>query len=223
MAIGVNTGESVQAKERAILAPARGHMFSMLDGRRGVAAVIVVLFHYSWFLGWQIVPNAYLAVDFFFVLSGFVIAHAYEARLLAGQTLGDFLRTRLVRLYPLYWLGLTIPVGLVAVETWLGQPHLQRTLVATSYLFGAALLPAPDSLSVMPFRVFPLNAPAWSLSVEIGINAIYAATVKSLSTGRLVVVAFAAGVGLVALCVYFQSANLGYSWSNYIGGWFRVT
>src|SRR5580698_9043340 len=104
---------------------AKDHAFSALDGLRGVAAISIVVFHYSQNLGWELLPNAYLAVDFFFMLSGFVLAHAYEARLRSGQAVAEFMQRRLIRLYPLYWLGTTLPVALISSRN--GGDSLIRT------------------------------------------------------------------------------------------------
>ena len=82
--------------------PDKQHVFLELDAMRGVAAICVMLYHYSPFLSAsKVLPSAYLAVDMFFLLSGFIIAHAYRARLLAGMSLGKFAVVRIIRLYPL--------------------------------------------------------------------------------------------------------------------------
>src|SRR5215510_8290030 len=84
------------------------HRFLVLDGLRGVAAFAVILDHVSSTTLRAWLPGRYLAVDFFFVLSGFVLAHAYSARLACGMTAAGFMKIRLIRLYPLYLLGLAL-------------------------------------------------------------------------------------------------------------------
>ena len=77
-----------------------------LDAMRGVAAVSVLLLHVSVYLGTNFAPGGDLAVDFFFALSGFVIAKAYSTRILSGNlSLLGFAKTRIIRLYPLFFLG----------------------------------------------------------------------------------------------------------------------
>lgn len=82
--------------------------FEILDGLRGVAAMIVVAFHlfetYSTGPTDQILNHGYLAVDFFFVLSGFVIGYAYDDRW-GRMTIGGFFKRRLIRLQPMVILG----------------------------------------------------------------------------------------------------------------------
>jgi peptidoglycan/LPS O-acetylase OafA/YrhL len=84
------------------------HQFATLDGLRGVAAIAVTSLHFRFELGKFLLPHSYLAVDFFFVLSGFVLAYAYEDRLSEGMKPIQFLRLRVIRLYPLYLIGTLI-------------------------------------------------------------------------------------------------------------------
>jgi Predicted acyltransferases len=80
--------------------------YSTLDGLRGVAAMLVVMYHFPGFFRPVYVENSYLMVDLFFVMSGFVIASAYEEKLSCGNISPlRFMRLRLIRLYPLYALG----------------------------------------------------------------------------------------------------------------------
>src|SRR6478752_2180368 len=85
------------------IAPGKNH-YVILDGLRGVASLMVVVFHlFEAFSGGdpqkQIINHGYMAVDFFFLLSGFVIAYAYDDRW-AGMGQWDFYKRRLVRLQP---------------------------------------------------------------------------------------------------------------------------
>ncbi|HEX7694251.1 MAG TPA: acyltransferase family protein, partial [Sphingomonas sp.] len=87
--------------------------FVVLDGMRGLAALSVVALHTAQYFPSQTGPaRAYLAVDFFFMLSGFVMAHAYGDKLRAGLTIKGFAEIRLARLYPMIFLGVTL--GLLA-------------------------------------------------------------------------------------------------------------
>ena len=83
--------------------------FATLDGLRGIAAIVVVIFHdLSPFDLDSLIPHAPLAVDFFFCLSGFVVAYAYEKRLLGTMSFADFVAVRIIRLYPLILAGLLL-------------------------------------------------------------------------------------------------------------------
>jgi peptidoglycan/LPS O-acetylase OafA/YrhL len=196
-----------------------GHEFAALDGLRGVAALSVVVFHYSTSpAGGHLFPNAYLAVDFFFLLSGFVISHAYEARLRSGvmSTL-SFTRVRLTRLYPLYILGMSLAVLFYGVASVVFKvPHPSRVELAVSYVYGLAFLPALASIHFTT-AAFPLNGPSWSLSAEMGINVIYAAIVKWLSNKILILVVIVAGVDLL-----WNNQFGGDQLSTFASGWERV-
>jgi peptidoglycan/LPS O-acetylase OafA/YrhL len=201
---------------------AKDHAYSALDGLRGVAAISIVVYHYSQNFGWELLPNAYLAVDFFFLLSGFVIAHAYEARLQSGQTVAEFMQRRLIRLYPLYWLGTTLPIVVAIAALLLGRPPADGARLTISYFLGLLFLPTPSAVSVFGTRVFPLNIPAWSLSLEIGVNAIYALASRHLTTLRLATIASVAALALVSTAFLYDTLGLGHSWPTYLGGWVRV-
>src|SRR5580693_5691081 len=85
------------------------HHIATLDGLRGVAALDVMAFHGTFGTTFhQYVSRGYLAVDFFFVLSGYVIARAYEARLEAGWSKREFFRIRAIRLYPMIVIGMAL-------------------------------------------------------------------------------------------------------------------
>ena len=74
--------------------------YDILDGLRGIAALLVIVYHVFECFDWTPVPHGYLAVDFFFVLSGFVIGYAYDSRWNEGLTVGQFFKRRLIRLHP---------------------------------------------------------------------------------------------------------------------------
>ena len=142
---------------------------------RGVAAISVMLMHASEYLQRDLLPQASIAVDFFFVLSGFVIAHAYGER--ASMGLAQFMSRRMVRLYPLFLFGLVL--GVLVLLVYAGQ-HL------TDYSPSQILLGAAVNAAYLPFfndghifnnihdsahgTIFPANGPAWSLSFEIAAN-----------------------------------------------------
>lgn len=115
----------------------RGKQFETLNGLRGVAAMVVVAFH--WFGG---LTNGYLAVDFFYVLSGFVIAYAYGNRLRNGLSLRGFLAIRLIRLYPLYLFG-TVLSTLVLAASFAVKGEIIPAEMASFHSLPFALLMAP--------------------------------------------------------------------------------
>lgn len=177
----------------------------MLDGLRGVAAIAVMSRHLPPYLASRmILPESYLAVDLFFILSGFVLAHAYEQRLLAGLGLGEFMRVRIIRLGPLYWLA----GGLGFVEM-----HRIANPAILNFLF----LPAPSH-----FHAYSLNFPAWSLGCELAANAIFAALIHKLR-GNLILIPILLGLaGMVAAVFIFGNLQGGPHWSDVWVGYARV-
>src|SRR3990167_7225439 len=108
-------------------APVAPRRFEALDSLRGVCAILVVMFHMpvaSHWRTWDFIQHAYLFVDYFFVLSGFVIAHAYAERLKTGADAGRFMVRRFGRIWPMHVLMLAAYVGLVLVAPkrfrWIG-------------------------------------------------------------------------------------------------------
>lgn len=122
--------------------------FATLDGLRGLAAILVMCFHARGSTPLE-VRGGYLAVDFFFALSGFVLAMGYEDRFRQGLSVRDFMILRLGRIYPMYFVGL-LPCVAMGVLT----------------PYALALLPDPNS----PTALFPGNVPMWSLFYELVVN-----------------------------------------------------
>jgi len=199
----------------------RKHVYATLDGIRGIAAVLIAMRHSgSFFPGWDF-PHSWLAVDLFFVISGFVVASAYDRRLADGLTAGEFMRIRLIRLYPLYLAGLLLGFG-AGVLCWLGgtDARLNAGVLVACLMFGLVLLP---SISSWNDETFPLNPPAWSLFFELAINALYGVAHRFLTPGRLVAVAVVSGAILLEMALTGQRLDEGHSWGRFDVGFVRVT
>lgn len=173
--------------------------YTALDGMRGVAALLVVLFHADPFFG-QLVPGGYLAVDMFFVLSGFVIEHAYGQKLRSGMNLWMFTKLRLIRFYPLYLLGLAAGILLELVLIQVGA----KNSISYERLLAQAALAVLFIPAFFEIDAFPLNIPSWSLFIEIVVNVAYGATLARLNSRVLYVIAF---VSLSALVGYLYVNN----------------
>lgn len=160
----------------------KAHAFVTLDGLRGLAAAAVVLFHTPELFGGALFPGGYLAVDFFFTLSGFVLAFAYQTRLDKGLPTGQFLRVRIARLYPLYLLSLLIGISGAFVQ---GAFRFQTSgaIMLTAAFLGFFLLPVAGTPTGY---IFPYNQPAWSVFFELVANGLHAVFYRGASTRRLV-------------------------------------
>jgi peptidoglycan/LPS O-acetylase OafA/YrhL len=174
-----------------------------LDGMRGIAAIAILTVHGGSFFGAFGLPEGSLAVDFFFALSGFVVAEAYSARLAQTLTWIKFMRLRLVRFYPLYLLGTLLGFVPWAASFLFGNPMHATPWGGISALFlGLLMLPSPLLLTLPGegvFRTFyPLLMVAWSLFWELIANAFYGAFWKRLNRGLLITLL---GLGALGLCL----------------------
>ena len=182
--------------------------FPLLDLIRGVAAVMVVMHHIPTLMGFHL-ERGYLAVDLFFVLSGVVVANAYEEPLRQSMSLGRFVWIRLVRLYPLYALGLILGFAATFAND---NPYLQGMGKTVALPLGALMVPRfwplRNDPGNLPITLFPLDAPSWSLFFELAVNFAYAAVVRHLTTRRIMVILGLSGIALIAATVKTGSHSL---------------
>lgn len=199
---------------------ATGRYFPLLDAIRGLAALVVLLRHTGYLWDGLVLPHSYLAVDLFFVLSGVVVANAYEQPLRAGLSPGRFWLLRMIRIYPLYALGSLlglVPV-LAAVAGLTAQPVQGSLLLA----LGSAALLLPD---LADGSLFPLNPPAWSLFFELAANLLYALLLRHLNARMLwlIVLGSAAGLALVLYANPAAGLHGGYTPDTLLTGTLRVS
>ena len=214
--------------------------YALLDGLRGVAALLVVWYHvfegYQFAGGKAIIDFAnhgYLAVDFFFILSGFVIGYAYDDRWGKSLTTLGFFRRRIIRLHPMVVMGALMGATSFAVsgfERWDGaHSTLGQTLIAL--LCGCLMLPALPGMAREVRgngEMFPLNGPCWSLFFEYIGNVLYALFVRRLGTKALAALSAVLCIALVWFAVTNQSGygSIGVGWTidrmNVLGGTLRM-
>ncbi|WP_282635752.1 acyltransferase family protein [Sphingobacterium thalpophilum] len=182
--------------------------YPVLDGLRGIAAITVVCFHiFEAFASTHLdqrINHGYLAVDFFFILSGFVVGYAYDDRW-DRMTTKDFIQRRLIRLHPMVIAGALMGAGLFYFQecsVWdVTQVTVSSLFIAT--LLNALLLPALPGQEVRGLgEMFPLNGPSWSLLFEYIGNILYALVLRRLSTGLLGGVVAMAACGLAIFAVW---------------------
>lgn len=195
-------------------------VYSTLNGIRGLAACAVATLHGQGFFGEFVAWGGYLAVDLFFVLSGFVLAHAYEDRFARGMTVSGFFWIRTLRLYPLYLLGAVIG-SVSAVLAWiLGAGDLTSNQLALAIAFNAVMLPIPVFEPSM--RLYPVNVPGWSLFFELAVNVVYVALYSKLTERILIAIVILSAIGLAILGLQAGHLDLGSIWGSFAGGTLRV-
>ncbi len=195
--------------------------YEILDGLRGVAAILVVAFHiFEAHAGGsrfrQIINHGYLAVDFFFLLSGFVVAYAYDDRW-AKMTQWEFYKRRLIRLQPMVIMGMIIGAifyyfqasdilfpMIAGMEVW---------KVILTMVIGFTLLPIPSSLEIRGWgEMHPLDGPAWSLFFEYIANILYAVLFRKFSNKVMTIFVLIFAGMLINYTVFGPKGDV-------IGGW----
>ena len=185
--------------------------YHTLDAMRGLAAIVVVFLHCGTLWGGWHPASGYLAVGFFFALSGFVLEHVYGPRFARGMQASDFIKARYIRLYPLYLLGAVVGfAGIIIFKPWLGL--LARALPA------AIMLPTPTSDG----SIYPFNVPAWSLFLELLVNLVFVLIWRYLRPRMLVSILFIFGAILAWCILHVGKSDLGSSTFTLMFGFPRV-
>lgn len=205
-------------------APARRN--ATLEWLRGAAAIMIFIYHLTSVLGFGSLPfRGYIAVDFFFMLSGYVIGLTYGTRFNAGMGGATFMVRRLRRLYPMIVLGLLVGAA----------SRLAAILVVHSHYDGMArplaILPVLGwGLLMLPFAgtapgdglIFPLDGPLWSLMFELWANLVYALALRRLRTAALAWLVAIAAVVLIAVSLTHGGLDGGTTWTTMGIGAIRV-
>lgn len=204
--------------------------YEILDGLRGVAALTVIIFHlfetYSKGPVFQIVNHGYLAVDFFFVLSGFVVGYAYDDRW-DKMSIGSFFKRRLIRLHPMVVVSTLIGASFFYLQDCDAFSNISQTGAGKfllCILLGILMIPAGKNLDIRGWgETNGFNGPNWTLTYEYVANILYAFFFRHLGKVSLAI--------LVGLCAIL-TLNLTLNWDIFglwadrtaqaytvIGGW----
>ncbi|MDD2243446.1 MAG: acyltransferase [Dysgonamonadaceae bacterium] len=210
--------------------------YEILDGLRGVAALMVILYHV--FEGFATSPidqrfnHGYLAVDFFFVLSGFVVGYAYDDRWKKMST-KDFFKRRLIRLHPMVVMGAILGAITFVIQgsvQWDGT-QVPFYLLIVAFILTIFMIPAIPGTGPEVRgngEMFPLNGPSWSLFFEYIGNILYALVIRRFSTKALSILVGISGISLASFAIFNLSGygNLGVGWTladyNLLGGFLRM-
>ena len=198
--------------------------FEVLDGLRGIAALAVVIFH---FMEWvftdpskNVIGHGFFAVDFFFCLSGFVIGYAYDNRL-PKMGVGEFFKSRLIRLHPLVLLGSVLGLGSLLLDPFASPIAYNAGKLLLLFICSVFLIPFPV-MEDRAFNLFGLNAPSWSLFWEYVANIVYAFLLYKVGRRSLALLLILAAAGICM--VSYRAGNLlgGWSKDNFFDGGARV-
>ena len=196
--------------------------YEILDGLRGVAAIMVVFFHvFETFSNGdhtkQFINHGYLAVDFFFMLSGYVISYAYDNRW-SQMTMKDFFIRRLVRLQPMIIIGSLVGAVLFYFQQseglgWGGIATTPVWKLLLVMVIGMTVIPVGKGLDIRGWNeMHPLNGPSWSLFFEYIANIAYAVFLRKASKMVLRILVFIAA----GFTIHYAFTN---PHGDIIGGW----
>ncbi|NVE94769.1 acyltransferase [Altererythrobacter sp. JGD-16] len=203
-----------------------GQRLVTLDLLRGIAAIAVMLRHYPW-PGHQvpILPSSFLAVDLFFLLSGYVLAATYEPRLLGNMSAGNFMTRRLTRMYPLYFLGLALALLACLGAVGTHPPAvMSQSEFALAAFFNLFFLPAPPPGLVhetIVTQAFPFNFPAWSLFWELAVNGLYALIILRLTPKMIAAIVGGCFIAMAVFAIGNGTLDSGATWSTFAMGGLR--
>lgn len=208
--------------------------YLFLDGLRGIAALMVLGFHLFEAVAFaagapeQRMFHGFLAVDFFLILSGFVMSYAYDDAW-SQMTVGGFFRKRLIRLHPMVVLGVLFGLVVFCCQgavRWDGS-SVSWINIILSTLLALCLLPSSARMDLRGnTEIFPLNGPHWSLFFEYIGNILYALLLRKLSTRALKMWVAIAAMMLLFVGYFGGENSFGYGWSsqpfNMFGGLCRM-
>jgi peptidoglycan/LPS O-acetylase OafA/YrhL len=204
--------------------PGTKQHFEILDGLRGVAALAVVIFH---FMEWvyadfskNFIAHGFLAVDFFFCLSGFVIGYAYDNRI-GKMGVKEFFKMRLIRLHPLVVLGSVLGLLAFFLDPFASPIAYGAGKLILLFICSLFLIPLP-LMEDRAFNLFGFNAPSWSLFWEYVANIFYAFVLYKVGRRTVLVLTILAAAGICF--VSYRAGNLlgGWSKDNFLDGGARV-
>ncbi|GGY69532.1 acyltransferase [Cellvibrio zantedeschiae] len=203
--------------------------FYALDGIRGVAAIAVMFYHYTQHNQLDWLHGAWVAVDIFFILSGFVLMHSYSKKVSQGMTFKEFFYSRIARLGPMYIVGLALGIGAALLLIFSNPESPVRLInVATASTLNFFLLPYFNEYA-WPFgshnihgTVFPLNDPSWSLFFEIFVNIIFFVYLAYCRRINLLIFVVMSGIIFIVLTLGFHQINPGARGSSFVFGFPRV-
>lgn len=179
---------------------------------RGIAAIFVLIFHTSSYWSGFTFYHSYLAVDMFFLLSGFVIGHAYEEKLARGSiSTKEFVLIRLVRLYPMYFIAGLFALVVSLLKYYIDQSESSSYLTSliSSYVLMVFFLPSSLAGGIY---FFPLNGPCWSIFYELIINFIYAFFRLTLNNKTILSIIFVLACLMVGLAFLHGKLDAGNTW-----------
>jgi len=206
-----------------------GRRFGALDAMRGIAAISVMFFHYLIGTSYHVFERAFYAVDLFFVLSAFVLMHSYGAKIGRSLNFTQYIRLRLIRLYPLYLIGTVL--GMCIIPMYIAS-RMANNFGIRDYILSSVcaflFLPYPNAGALplsawgaMVGPIFPFDIPAWSLFFELLASIGLFFVVKNKI--KIIHILWMSFIVLTLSTFHYHTLNVGFAASNVFGGFARTT
>jgi peptidoglycan/LPS O-acetylase OafA/YrhL len=191
--------------------------YPILDGLRGTAAILVVIFHlfeaYFPVMANHPMHHGYLAVDFFYLLSGLVVGYAYDDRW-GRMSVKEFFKIRLIRLHPLVILGVAIGAICFWFDPFTNLGHQTGLLKLIGVmLLGFTLLPSPDLRGWG--ETHSLDGPCWSLFQEYIANLFYALFARKMGKTALWILVIISAIALIKTSVWHGDLATGWGYGTF--------
>jgi peptidoglycan/LPS O-acetylase OafA/YrhL len=199
--------------------------FESMDLVRGIAACAVLVYHIDFMFGMRhrLLPGGYLAVDLFFVLSGFVLSLNYQDAIASGGiTFRKYLMARLARLYPLFVATTVIGFVVMTARHKANYGYFDMAALVKSAALNVAMLPS-FAAAYGTGTLFIFNPATWSIFFEMVASVLFFACLARMRTQALVLLLAGAAAALGATIIRFGTADLGYATENIWAGFARVT
>lgn len=201
-----------------------GRRFLYLDAGRGVAALAVMLYHYGDYLGGNsLFKSSFLAVDLFFILSGFVLSHAYGRKISEGLRAFEFMALRLIRLYPVYILATLVGAAFYGAKIVIGSDEAPTMDdLAITLIQNLLFLPHTVKDTVLS-GIFPFSPASWSLAAEMFVSVLFILSLWTLSTRALVYSFIASTIVFSFFALRAGTGDLGFNAPTFNSGLLRAT
>ncbi len=195
--------------------------FEVLDGLRGVAAFCILIFHLLEAVNFanpvtNIINHGHLAVDIFFMLSGFVMAYAYDSRFASGMGFWAFIKRRVIRLQPMVVFGCVLGFALFYFGASKISPRIEETSLGALVLFtllGVFMIPVTKTVEIRGWgEMFPVNSTQWTLWFEYIAYILYALFARKLGKCALFICVSIFSILLLAHSVTTSNGSIAGGW-----------
>ncbi|NYE24240.1 acyltransferase family protein [Pigmentiphaga litoralis] len=187
----------------------------VLDGLRGTASIVILVLHFLVGLEREyIIPHAGLAVDFFFMLSGYCITSYYAAQASSQVSGRKLFLVRAANYYPAILLGLALGFSVYLLKVSMLAESVNWIVVAINLALSVFLVPSPFALTDTWDFIYPFNGVTWSIMAELSMVFLFGAFFVNMRKSLLVILVIAGAAAATYQCFVFGAVTGGMNWSH---------